>query len=517
MAVINGTSGNDTLNGTAGADQIYGFDGDDTLNGGSGNDELDGGTGADAMNGGNGNDLYWVDDAGDTITETSFGGTDTVRITISSYTLGTNVENLDTRYASGSITVAGNSLNNVFTMGTGAITVNGGSGTDTASYFYTGAVIVDLMNSALNGGDAVDDVLTSIESLVGSADDDELYGTNAANTLDGGAGADLMVGRGGNDIYFVNDENDDVVELSGQGTDDVRVSLDVYTLPDNVEKARYTGGSTFTATGNELSNEITGGIDNDTLDGGDGHDVLVGGGGDDTLIGGAGVDTLQGGAGADNMQGGADGDVYLVDSSLDSVTEDENAGADIVFTTTTIYTLPDHVEDVSYNGSEAFEGHGNGLDNIMRGASSEDVLVGYAGNDQLWGNGGPDILVGDDGDDLLVGGPGADSFDGGPGNDTYNVGNWESGVGVDADNISNFEVDADILDLSGWDADTTAFGNQAFTYIASNPFTGVRGQLRSQTDGSQTWVEGDVNGDAVADFQVIMFGNIPLTSSDFIF
>ena len=516
MAVINGTSGNDTLNGTAGADQMYGFDGDDILNGGSGHDELDGGTGADAMNGGNGNDLYHVDDAGDTITETSFGGIDTVRITISSYTLGTNLENLDTRYVSGSISVAGNILNNVFTMGTGAITVNGGSGTDTASYFYTGAVIVDLMNSALNGGDAGDDALTSIENLVGSPEDDELYGTNGANSLDGGAGADIMAGRGGNDLYFVNDENDVVTELSAQGTDDVRVSLDTYVIPDNVEKARYTGGGTFTAYGNDLSNEITGGIDNDTLEGGDGHDVLVGGAGDDTLVGGAGVDTLQGGEGADNMQGGADGDVYLVDSSLDTVTEDEDAGADIVFTTTTSYTLPDHVEDVSYNGADPFEGYGNGLNNIMRGASNEDILIGFAGNDQLWGNGGADILVGDDGDDLLVGGPGADSLDGGADADVYNIGNWESGVGVDADNISNFEVDVDKLDLSGWDADTVAFGNQAFTYIASNAFSGVRGQLRSQTDGSMTWVEGDVNGDAVADFQVFMFGNIPLTSNDFV-
>ena len=61
--------------------------------GNSGNNTLDGGAGADTMTGGAGNDTYIVDDVGDTVTELSGEGTDTVQSSLS-YTLGANVENL---------------------------------------------------------------------------------------------------------------------------------------------------------------------------------------------------------------------------------------------------------------------------------------------------------------------------------------------------------------------------------------------------------------------------------------
>ena len=51
----------------------------DTLTGDSLANVIDGGAGADAMNGGAGNDTYVVDDAGDTITELTTGGTDLVK------------------------------------------------------------------------------------------------------------------------------------------------------------------------------------------------------------------------------------------------------------------------------------------------------------------------------------------------------------------------------------------------------------------------------------------------------
>ena len=47
MAILTGTSGNDTLTGGAGDDSINGGDGRDTLIGGLGNDTLDGGDGTD--------------------------------------------------------------------------------------------------------------------------------------------------------------------------------------------------------------------------------------------------------------------------------------------------------------------------------------------------------------------------------------------------------------------------------------------------------------------------------------
>src|SRR2546430_17444425 len=47
MAIINGTSGNDTRNGTAADDQIFGLGGNDVLAGLGGADLIDGGAGTD--------------------------------------------------------------------------------------------------------------------------------------------------------------------------------------------------------------------------------------------------------------------------------------------------------------------------------------------------------------------------------------------------------------------------------------------------------------------------------------
>jgi len=49
MAVINGTSGVDTLAGTSGDDEIYGLGSNDVLLGSAGADKLDGGAGVDTV------------------------------------------------------------------------------------------------------------------------------------------------------------------------------------------------------------------------------------------------------------------------------------------------------------------------------------------------------------------------------------------------------------------------------------------------------------------------------------
>ncbi len=101
------------------------------ITGSTGNDTLDGGAGADTLTGDAGNDVYVVDSSGDLVVEASSrGGLDTVKTTLGSYTLGTNVENL-TFVGSGGFSGTGNSLTNVVTGAAGADTLNGDTGNDT--------------------------------------------------------------------------------------------------------------------------------------------------------------------------------------------------------------------------------------------------------------------------------------------------------------------------------------------------------------------------------------------------
>jgi serralysin len=115
-----GNTLNNTITGAAGADILTGL---------GGNDMLDGKAGADTMIGGTGNDTYVVDNAGDVVTELASEGSDTVKTTLSSYTLDANVENL-TFTGAGNFLGTGNTLNNAITGGTGSDTLVGGLGKD---------------------------------------------------------------------------------------------------------------------------------------------------------------------------------------------------------------------------------------------------------------------------------------------------------------------------------------------------------------------------------------------------
>jgi Ca2+-binding RTX toxin-like protein len=108
MAVITGTSDNDTLTGTSADDTFKGLACDDTLHGGAGVGVLIGGTG---------DDTFFVENAFDQAFENAGEGFDVVNSSVT-FTLPANVEGLALQ-GSGAINGTGNSLDN-FILGNAA-------------------------------------------------------------------------------------------------------------------------------------------------------------------------------------------------------------------------------------------------------------------------------------------------------------------------------------------------------------------------------------------------------------
>ena len=153
--------------------------------------------------------------------------------------------------------------------------------------------------------------------LFGGAGDDTLYGGSGNDDLYGGTGWDRLEGGFGHDDYYVDSAGDEVFEYAGEGSDLVRTTLNVYSLPLNVEHLVFQGAGDFDGTGNVHANRITGGSGNDVLDGLGGGDALTGGVGDDDLFGGSGHDRLSGGSGLDWLFGGTGNDVLTGGAGAD--------------------------------------------------------------------------------------------------------------------------------------------------------------------------------------------------------
>ena len=92
-----------------------------------------------------------------------------------------------------------------------------------------------------------------------------------------------MYGGLGNDTYFVDNAMDNVVELTGEGTDAVFASVN-YTLAANVEALVVNGPGNLSGTGNALANSIFGNAGNNVLDAQGGADQLTGNAGNDTFV-----------------------------------------------------------------------------------------------------------------------------------------------------------------------------------------------------------------------------------------
>ena len=173
-----------------------------------------------------------------------------------------------------------------------------------------------------------------------------------------------------------------------------------------------------------------------------------------------------------------------------------------------------------------------GVDLIL-GRGGDDTIFGFQGNDRIYGGAGADRLTGGTGNDLIIGGDGGDLLSGSAGRDVYTGGlgrdrfdfNFlsESGlVYATRDRITDFQHGSDRLDLISLDANGAAAGNNAFSWKGTASFSRHAGELHAVkinntgTANDKTIVEGDVNGDGRADFQIELKGLIALTAIDFV-
>ncbi len=402
-------------------ENAIGGSGVDTLKGNNASNTLNGGTDAvvDTLDGGLGDDVFvfGANSVADTIVD--IGGIDTLEtaITRSISALGM-IENA-TITGTGNANLTGNANGNLFNGNSGANTLDGAAGGD---------------------------------QLYGFGGVDTLLGGDGNDLLVGGPAADILQGGLGDDTYSISDATaDTIIENLNAGTDVVRTSVTQSSLAANVENMVLLGTGAISGTGNSLNNVMTGNTAINTLSGGDGDDTLNGG--TDSV-----VDTLDGGLGNDVF--------YLNASTGAAVDTIVDAGGFDTIASQVSRNLNDFagIEYLILQGLSNGSGTGNGLNNVLNGASGTNTLDGGSGNDTLDGNIGIDTLIG---------GLGADTFRFNQLSDSNAI----NGI----DKVMDFNrATLDVINVSGIDANAATAGvNDAFTtLVASGTAFTTAGQYR---------------------------------------
>ncbi|AFZ31544.1 FG-GAP repeat protein [Gloeocapsa sp. PCC 7428] len=228
MAIIRGTSGNDTLVGTQFADTILGFAGGDLLLGRGSNDVLRGGRGKDTLRGGNGDDTLYGG-LGDDVLEGNAGNNVLYG--------GLGNDRLYASFEEGNNTLYGGVGNDTLYGGYyGEAFLYGGQGDDT--YVVSPNIqIIEASNSGIDtviiNSSSINELSANVENLtliennyvffgVGNNLNNTITGNSLDNVLHGRAGNDLLVGNAGNDILVGTDgtvgDKDTLTGGSGRDT-----------------------------------------------------------------------------------------------------------------------------------------------------------------------------------------------------------------------------------------------------------------------------------------------------------
>lgn len=413
------------------------------------------------------------------------------------------------------------------------MTVWDGGGTDTYDFsLYSEALTVDLapgewtltgssqlaylgdgewaVGNVANAWLHQGDTRSLIENAIGGSGNDVIRGNQAANRLDGGAGADQLTGFLGNDVYIVDNAGDVVIEAAGEGIDEVRTAIGsrtdfaaMYVLPAHVENLTGTSTGAQGVYGNALDNLI-----------------VMGGGGDLIVLQDGGVDRVESGGGndfiyfgtsftnADSVDGGSGYDtVGLLGTATITFAADDLVGVEKV----AVYSsgTPGAPNDYNLTMINANVAAGQSMMIVAMSLTAGENLVfnGSAETDGTFDiRGGDDIdtIVAGQGADSISGYYGADTITGGGGADLFYYHEVADSTPTARDTITDFTA-GDKISLYFIDADgNSANGNTQFAFIGSSAFSNSAGQLRATNSGNGWLVEGDVNGDGVADFALLV-------------
>ncbi len=289
------------------------------------------------------------------------------------------------------------------------------------------------------------------DALTGGADNDILYGFGGNDTLKGGAGDDVLAGNEGADILRGGDGDDYLLGGPGNDTLDggagqdwaayedatarVVVDLKVAGVQDTGGGGKDTLVGVENLYGGKFNDALTGDDNGNYLYGGDGDDALHGGKGDDHLSGGAGANIIAGDEGFDTVdyafsEVGVTVDLHEVAPPMGSpITRDFLFGIEAVMGSA-------HNDEIIGNASENYL-FGDAGDDILRAEGGHDTLDGGDGNDALYASAeGGDLLVGGKGRDVMHAGAGVDTFVFHPGDTTWSPAQDDSSVDV----IVGFQV-----------------------------------------------------------------------------
>jgi Ca2+-binding RTX toxin-like protein len=407
--------------GTDGNDLIIGSPADDTMHSSGGSDYLNGGAGYDTAI----IDYSKAGVAGESYSHILFyqSGSLDGRFNGGHGYGGTETENIESIYFTGSVASDTVYADFISDPGTWRLSLDAGGGTGFDTIQFRASNDSEAFVGSESGGvlDMGRIVLKNFEQYyltLGRHDDNVVLGAgydtvkagDGNDTIDGGAGDDTIEGQGGGDHLIGGDGNDKLYAADSYGGVDT-------------------------------------GSDIDILSGGAGNDYISIGYGD-SADGGSGTDTLAialtGGTGGANLDLSAVFAGGSVTVGGGTITGFENYS--IVYGTNFDDTITTGnaaiVQSLGGNspGIFGFDGNdvittGTQVDTIYAGQGN-DVVHSGAGNDKVYGDLGNDTLYGEAGDDLLNGGDNDDVVHGGDGNDTLQGGGGADQLYGDAGNDS---------------------------------------------------------------------------------